>query len=197
MHKHWRTHQNRLTRLMHSTFYTHVTAETLWWWLSEFSVNMHALWLKHLNFPLVPYHTVLHSACSSNRLTGPIIAETFDLEKKCRKQQAHPWLRGEENDHPPPPLLTHFLTSREETSRDTNTSESKGWNQSSHLDPMSFITWWKKTHTDMIWPNSGHVLKNSFLFLPFHPSWYRLLCSLQGRRVIPCHEKQGNPVHLM
>lgn len=67
------THQKRLTRLTHSTYSTRHSWNTFGG-DSEFSVNMHALWLKHLNFPLVPYHTVLHSACSSNRLIGPIIS---------------------------------------------------------------------------------------------------------------------------
>lgn len=29
----------------------------------------------------------------------------------------------------------------------------------------------------MIWPNSGHLFKNTFLMLPFHLPWYRPLCS--------------------
>lgn len=37
---------------------------TLFMTTLSLSVNMHALWLKHLNYPLVPFHTVLHSACS-------------------------------------------------------------------------------------------------------------------------------------
>lgn len=50
---------------------------------SEFSFNMHALWLTHLTFPLVPFHTVLHSACTHTRLIG-----TFPF---VTKKQTHGW----------------------------------------------------------------------------------------------------------
>lgn len=38
--------------------------------------------LKHLDFPLVPYHTVLHSACSRSRLIGPIIHANLRIRQK-------------------------------------------------------------------------------------------------------------------
>lgn len=134
MHKHWRrhtnTHQNRLTRLMPGTWYKHNSRNTSGG-DSEFSVNMHALWLKHLNFPLVPYHTVLHSACSSNCLIGPIIVTAISKKekKKSRKQQSHPLIVR----------VIYLLRSREEMNRDTNTSESKGWNWIGHFDWMSHV----------------------------------------------------------
>lgn len=56
---------------------------------------------------------------------------------------------------------------------------------------MSYHLAHNKKPNNTIWPNSGHLLKNKFLFLPFHLSWYRPLCTLQARRVIPCHEKHG------
>lgn len=123
---------------------TCVTAETLGGG-SEFSVNMHALWLKHLNFPLVPYHTVLHSACSSNRLIGPIISTILDLTKSHKHRSTSPivgcirWL--------PSTQLLHTL------SRDTNTSESEGWIKISHLDWMFYHLTHNENHTNMIWPN--------------------------------------------
>lgn len=158
MHKHWRrhtnTHQNRLTRLMPGTWYKHNSRNTSGG-DSEFSVNMHALWLKHLNFPLVPYHTVLHSACSSNCLIGPIIVTAISKKEKktkSRKQQSHPLIVR----------VIYLLKSREEMNRDTNTSESKSWNWIGHFDWMSHVQ-----HGDMIWPNSGHLLKKGILFFLF------------------------------
>lgn len=55
--------------------------------------------LKHLSFPLVLYHTVLHSACKYDYRPRPIIItpQLLDLinkEKKSHKQLAHPWLWG-------------------------------------------------------------------------------------------------------
>lgn len=107
-----------------------------WWRLSEFSVNMHASWLKHLNFPLVPYHTVLQSACSSNRLIGPIISTNFDLTNRHKTICTYlivgriKCLPSLHTFH----TLAYFLPSGVEMSRDINTSESKGWNGISHLD---------------------------------------------------------------
>lgn len=97
---------------------------------------MHASWLKHLNFPLVPYHTVLQSACSSNRLIGPIIPTNFDLTNRHKTVRTYlivgriKCLPSLHTFH----TLAYFLTSGVEMSRDTNTSESKGWNGISHLD---------------------------------------------------------------
>lgn len=62
------TDKTHAQHILHASLLKH-----FWWRLSEFSVNMHALWLKHLSFPLVLYHTVLHSACSCKYRPRPII----------------------------------------------------------------------------------------------------------------------------
>lgn len=162
MHKHWHTHktENRLTRLNAQHILRVSLLKHFWWRLSEFSVNMHALWLKHLSFPLVLYHTVLHSACSSNHHpeTNNYNSTTLDLtKKKSHKQFTHAWLWGEYDDYPP---LYPSHTSGEEISRDTNTSES---DQPFWSDVLS-VDRHNKTHTDMIWLNSGHLSKNKFIF---------------------------------
>lgn len=110
-HRHWYTHTKTDWQDSRTAHTTHVTAETLSGGDSEFSVNMHALWLKHLNFPLVPYHTVLHSACSSNRLIGPIIFHKFRFDKRPQTISTSlivGWIKW----FPPSTFhaLTHFMT---------------------------------------------------------------------------------------
>lgn len=201
MHKHWRrhtnTHQNRLTRLMPGTWYKHNSRNTSGG-DSEFSVNMHALWLKHLNFPLVPYHTVLHSACSSNCLIGPIIVTA--ISKKEKKKEAVnnspiPWSWG---------LFTFWGAERRWTETQTLVKARAEIESATLIGCLMYNTTWQQ-HGDMIWPNSGHLLKKGILFFLF---CFCLSVTVQTT-VYTCEFKKnkqkktmkklklGNPLHCM
>lgn len=170
MHKHWRrhtnTHQNRLTRLMPGTWYKHNSRNTSGG-DSEFSVNMHALWLKHLNFPLVPYHTVLHSACSSNCLIGPIIVTAISKKEKKKKAVNNspiPWSWG---------LFTFWRAERRWTETQTLVKARAEIESATLIGCLMYNTaTWSDQTQDICWRKEFSFFCFVFVYL----SRYRPLC---------------------
>lgn len=143
----WRSH-------MHHTPHTS-QLKHFWWQLSEFSVNMHALWLKTPEFSS---SAVSHCPSLCLQLQPPHWTRhvhKFGFDKKKHSE----WL-SEVIHLLPLPRFTHTCW-RAQRSRDTNTSEGEGRSIISSVDWMSPYT----KNNIMIWPNSGPLLNNKFLFL--------------------------------
>lgn len=175
---HKRTHQRDWRDFHHSTRRTrsgHITSPRHFrWWLSEFSVNMHASWLTATEFfPLVPCHTVLQSACSYGRLIKATTSSKIPIDESPQVNKHTHLIYGQQDLVRTVVLhvvhtLACFRTSRVEMiGQETST---KSWNGVTNFDFRGHFIWDLIQNNTAIWfvlTAQDITLKNTF-FPPCH-----------------------------